>query len=709
MIDRNKLIFNISKKMNLKQEQINNTLKLIEQNNTIPFIARYRKEVTDGLNEEQIFYIKNEYDYQLSLEEKKLWTIEAINKKGKLTEEIIKQINACEKLTQLDNIYKPYIEKRKTRAAIAIKLGFKPLANYILSLPKKSIVDEVNKYVTNEINYQQVIQYVQDIIAEIISDDLSCREIVKNSILNFGYIVTKPKNIELDTNKKYTLYYETKLKIKNLLSYKIMALNRAEKEKVISLKFDFDIKFSNQQIVWKYTKNYKSEASSVIENAINDGMKRLLIPSVENEIWSELLENAQDHSIEVFKTNLEYILCQAPIKEKNILGIDPAFRTGCKLAMIDKNNNVLKIDTIFPVEPHNKIIESENILNEFLKEFNVDIIAIGNGTASRETELFISNWKKKYKLDIKHVIVNESGASVYSASELARKEFPDLSVEKRSAISIARRVIDPLSELIKIDPKSIGVGQYQHDVPEKKLDYNLSFVINKIVNRVGVDVNTASDVLLKYISGINEKIAKAIIQYRQNNKKIKSREELKNISLVTNKVFEQSSGFLRIKDGYELLDETSIHPDNYSVAKKIINDYKIDLNNSSTYKNLIGIDLNLICDKYNLDKYNAEQIIQSIIQKRRDYRDEFDAPILKQDVLSFEDLKLEMQINGVVRNVLDFGAFIDIGIKDDGFLHISSMELENNQSQYDKFHIGQILNVKIKKLDNNTKRVELKL
>lgn len=709
MINTNNIINELTKNLKLNDFQIKNTLNLISSGNTIPFIARYRKEFTGGLNEEQIFLIQKEYDYQLNLEEKKIWTINAIEKKGKLTSDIVSLISSATKISQLENIYRPYAEKKKTRAAVAINLGFEPLANYILSLPKNSIETEVKKYLKDNIDYNQAIQYVNDIIAEKISDDFEIRNILKNSIFNYGFIQTKPSKIENDLEKKYKLYYETKLKLNKMPSYKIMTINRAEKEKIISSKFIFEKSFPLKQIIWKYTKNYKSQAVDIIIKAINDGLSRLLIPSVETEIWNEMLEKAQNDCINVFSMNLEHILSQSPLKEKTVLGIDPAFKTGCKLALVNKNNQVLKIDIIYPNEPHNKIKESEDTLLNIIKNNKIDIIAIGNGTASRETEMFVNNFIKNNNLNISHVIVNEAGASVYSASELARKEFPDLSVEKRSAVSIARRIIDPLSELIKIDPKSIGVGQYQHDVPIKKLDENLDFITKKIVNRVGVDINTASNELLVYISGISKTISKAIIEYRNKVGKINSREELRKITKINDLVFQQCSGFLRIKNGNNKLDETCIHPDNYHFANKIIDILNINLDDDNS-KLIISNDL---LDKFlkicNNNKFILEEIISGIKEAKRDYREKFDTPLLRDDVTNIQNLKIDMEINGVIRNICDFGIFIDIGLKNDGFLHFSGMKNFNkeNFNHYEKFYIGQILNLKIKNIDYDNQKVEL--
>lgn len=709
MINLEKIIIGLSKKLNLKEHQIKNTLNLLSEGNTIPFIARYRKEATGNMDEEQIYIVNKEYEYALNLEEKKEWTINAIEKKGKLTDELVNLINNAQKLVELENIYKPYMDKKKTRAGVAISLGFEPLAKFILGLPKKSIVDEVNKYVSKEHDYNQVLQFCSDIIAEIISDDYDMRQIVKNSLFNYGYIITKLLKIENDKESKYKLYYDAKFKINKIQAYKFMAINRAKKEKVINVKFSFDSTFAKKQIIWKYTKNFESEAANVIKNAINDGFSRLLLPSIENEIWNELFDISESQSIDVFAMNLEHILSQSPLKEKNILGIDPGFRTGCKIAYVNKNNQVKHIDTIFPNEPHNNIFDSEKIIFDVIKQFPVDIIAIGNGTASRETEIFINNFIKKNNLDISHVIVSEAGASVYSASEIARKEFPELSVEKRSAISIARRIIDPLSELIKIDPKSIGVGQYQHDITTKKLDDKLDFIIKKIVNRVGVDLNTASAELLNYVSGLSNSISKEIVKYREKHGRINSRETLKEIPKITNKIFEQASGFLRIKDGVNILDETSIHPSNYELAKEIINKYNIDLNVDNQALVFSDKQISEMLNIVNNDEYILNEILDSIRQQKRDYREKFDAPLLRDDVLNIDSLKTNMTLNGVVRNVCDFGVFIDIGIKNDGFLHFNGMKnYDQNVNHYQKYYIGQILNnIAIKEIDYEHGRVEL--
>lgn len=694
----------IESELNVSIKQIKVVMDLLNSDNTIPFIARYRKELTGNLDEEKIFEIKKKYDYLISLNQHKEKIIQSITNKGKITPEIIEKINKCKKIYEIDNIYKPYIEKKKTRAAEAIKLGLEPLSNYILSLPKGSIMPEVLKY--KNISKDDAINGAKDIIAEKIAEDLEIREILKKSIFDFGTINTKLKKQENDYEKVYKIYYDFSCKVNKIQDHQIMAITRAEKEKVISLKFVFDKNFVLKQSTWKYTKNYNSEASNIIKDAINDGLSRLLIPSVENEIWSELYSRAELKSIEIFSKNVENVLSQPPMKEKNVLGVDPAFRTGCKLALVSFNNSLILTDTIYQNEPHKKINEAEEKLKKILNENKVDIIAIGNGTASRETEIFMNNFLKKNGFNIPHVIVNEAGASVYSASENARKEFPDLEVEKRSAISIARRVIDPLSELIKIDPKSIGTGQYQHDISKKDLDASLNFVIEKIVNRIGADINTSSIDLLKTISGLNSLSAKSIIDYRTKKGKIKNIFELKSIPKITEKVFEQSSGFLRIKDGENPLDETSIHPDDYEIANKIIKAFSINIKTDNSNFKVDEEKVKLFCNKNNISYDKAIDIIESISRSKRDYREKFQSPILRNDILEFSDLKIDMDVSGVVRNVVDFGAFIDIGIKDDALLHISNFK--NIGDIYSNISVGQILSLKIKSLDAERKKVEVK-
>ncbi len=694
----------IANELSITIKQVKIIIDLLNKDNTIPFIARYRKELTGNLNEEQIFVIKKRYDYEISLNEHKEKIIQNITNKGKMTDELKQQIINCKKISEVDNIYKPYVERKKTRAAEAIKLGLEPLAKYLLTLPKGSIEDELKKY--NTIGIEKAIQGAKDIIAEIVADDIEIRGILKKSIFDYGFIKTKLKKQENDENKVYKIYYNFSTKIKKIFEYQVMAISRAEKEKVISVKYEFDKSFSIKQATWKYTKNYVSEATKLIVDSINDSFNRLLIPSVENEIWSELYHKAEEKCIDIFSKNVENILLQPPMKEKNVLAVDPAFRTGCKLALVSSNNDLILTSTIYQNEPFNKIDEAEIILEKILKENNVDIIAIGNGTASRETEIFINNFLKKNNIKIPHVIVSEAGASVYSASENARKEFPDLSVEKRSAISIARRVIDPLSELIKIDPKSIGTGQYQHDLPKKDLDKNLNFVVEKIVNRIGVDINTSSIDLLKRVSGLDSKSAKAIIDYRSDIGKINNREEIKIIPKITKKVFEQSSGFLRIKNGSNLLDETSIHPENYDIAKKIIKNFNINLLDDNSNLLISNDEIEIFSKKNNCSIELVNDIVKSIKQKRRDYRDDFRTPLLRHDVLEFKDLKIDMEVSGVVRNVVDFGAFVDIGIKDDALLHISNFK--DKEDIYSVVSIGQILDLKIKSLDEDRKKVEVK-
>lgn len=703
------IINNLAHQLNIKTNQIEATIKLLKENNTIPFIARYRKQLTGNLDEQQIFSINKEYEYQLNLQEKKEWIIDAITKKGKITNEIIIQINNCTKLNELENIYKPYAEKKKTRAAIALNLGFGPLADFILTKPR-NIDNQVLKYVNQNMTYEDVLNYTKDIIAEIITDDFELRKFCFNSILNYGFIKTKLLDEKKDIDKKYCLYYQTKLKINKLQAFQVMAINRAKKEKVINFSFKFNKDIIKNQYIWKYTKNIKSKACDIIIDAINDGFKRLLIGSVENEIWNQISENAQQKSIDVFAKNLEMILCQPPIKDKNILAIDPGFKTGCKLALVNKNNKMILVDTIYCNDPFNKKTESEQILKKIIDNNQVDLIAIGNGTASRETEIFVNNFLKQNNLNIKHLIASEIGASVYSASENARKEFPDLSVEKRSAISIARRIIDPLAELIKIDPKSIGVGQYQHEVSNTRLSTKLNFIVEMIVNRIGVDINTASVELLTYVSGINKKIANNIIEYRNKNGDFILREQIKNIKSINEKVFEQSSGFLRIVNGKNILDQTSIHPEKYDVANKILNYLKIDLNKDNKNLQITNTQKDYLINKLNLNEFEFDQIINAITENKRDYRDQFDAPILKEDVLDYQDLKIGMELDGVIRNIVDFGIFIDIGIKNDAFLHISNIKKNNNAiDQYEKYYINQILKVKIKNINLETKKVEVDL
>ena len=706
------LIKPIALALKVKELQVSNTLKLLSEGNTVPFSARYRKEMTGSLDEEQILFVKKEYEYECNLKKRKEDVLRLIEATGKLTDEIVRDIENAKKLSEVEDIYRPYQQKRKTRATEAKRKGLEPLYELIMKMPRSGNLEtEARKYLNDEVKtVNDALDGAKDIIAESVADNAKIRAKIKDSILNYGVIVTKVKKNNPDENGVYQMYYDREEKVKYLKPHRIMAIERAEDEKVITVSFNYDKDYISQFAKRGIIKNRESIGKELIEEAIDDGLKRLAYPSVEREIRGELSEEAKKQSIEVFSMNLEKLLLQPPLKSKRILGFDPAFRTGCKLAVLDETGKMLKIDKIFPHEPVNKKKEAEAILLKLIKDYDIEIIAIGNGTASRESESFVSAVIKRNNLNVEYTIVSEAGASVYSASEIARKEFPDLHVEERSAVSIGRRVQDPLSELIKIDPKSIGVGQYQHDLPLKELNERLDFAILKTVNRVGADVNTASKELLKHISGLNNTTAEAIINYRFENGRFKNREELLKVKKVTKKVYEQSIGFLRISDGDMILDRTSIHPESYDIALKIIELCDNETIGTEAFmKKANSLDVNELAKTLGTDEYTLNDIVDALKAPLRDYRDNFDGPVLRSDILEITDLKKGDKLQGVVRNVVDFGAFVDIGLHDDGLVHISKMSKERIGHPSEVLAVGDIIDVYVADIDLKRNKVQLSL
>lgn len=700
--------------LKIQQKQITETLRLLEEGNTVPFIARYRKEVTKGLDEEQIRLIQEQYEYQVNLQKRKDDVKRLIEQQGKLTDEIIRQVDACEKLSQVDDIYRPYQQKRKTRASIAAAKGLKPFAEWLLKMYRDADVgQEAQKYINDQVSDSaEAIQGAKDIIAEMASDDPAVRERIRNSMECYGKIITKEKKNHTDEKKVYKMYYDYSERVSSIASHRIMAIDRGEKEKVLSVSIDFDKDYIIEWTTNKFTKKRVSPCSTYIKEAVEDGLKRLAFPAVEREIRTALSEKAHEQSIEVFSLNLERLLMQPPMKNKMVLGFDPAFRTGCKLAVVDKNGNMLDISIVYPTPPNAKIKEAKETMLALLKKYPIDIIAIGNGTASRESEAFVANLIKEYHLDVQYTIVSEAGASVYSASKLAREEFPDLHVEQRSAISIARRIIDPLSELIKIDPQSIGVGQYQHDLPTARLKERLDFVVSKAVNRVGVNVNTASEELLKNISGLSGASAKSIVQYRKEHGELKNRKELKAIPKIGPKSFEQAAGFLRIEDGTDFLDRTSIHPESYDIARKVlaILDLKEeDMGSEKAMEIVKKADVAKLVETCGSDTYTIQDILDSIAAPLRDYRSQYDGPMLRSDVLELTDLHIGDQLEGVVRNVVDFGAFVDIGLHEDGLIHISKMSRHRISHPSELLSVGDIVKVWVYNIDEEKQKVQLSL
>ena len=697
----------IAKELNIAISQVKNTLELLEEGATVPFIARYRKERTKGLDEEQIRVIQENYAYQVNLAKRKEEVLARIETLGKLDDEIIKNVNACTKLSQVEDIYRPYKQKKKTRASVAIANGLQPLADTFMSLPRYFKETELDAYINENVKDREAaIQGACDIIAEKVSDDVDVRNKILDSMTNFGRIVTTEKKDHEDDHKVYKMYYDYSERVNTLAPHRVMAIDRGEKEKVLNV----SISFNEDWVCRRFIRFNNSGTSEYVRTAILDGLKRLAYPSIERMVRSALSEKAHESSIDIFSMNLEKLLLQPPMKDKVILGFDPAFRTGCKLAVIDASGKKLTVDVIYPHQPNAKVRESEQKLVQLCKEYHVNLIAIGNGTASRESEAFVANTIKKFNLPVSYTIVSEAGASVYSASKLAIEEFPDLHVEQRSAISIARRLMDPLSELIKIDPQSIGVGQYQHDLPTARLKERLDFVVEKAVNRVGVNINTASVSLLKNVAGLNNASATSIVSYREENGKIESRTQIKKIPKIGPKAFEQAAGFLRIEDGKEPLDRTSIHPESYKATKVLLKELGLDTSDLGTQKAkdvISDCDTKQLMADTGLDEYTLKDILDAICMPLRDYRDKYDAPLLRKDVLEIEDLHINDKLEGTVRNVVDFGAFVDIGLHEDGLVHISKMSTNRVKHPSDVVSVGDIVTVWVYNIDQEKQKVQL--
>ena len=709
------IIAQIAIELNVKEKQVESVLKLLEEGNTVPFIARYRKEATGALDEEQIRSINEVYEYQVNLLKRKEDVIRLIDEKGMLTDSLKEEIMKCTKLVEVEDLYRPYKEKKKTKATEAIANGLEPLAKIIMSFPKNIDINDVaSSYINEKVkSVEEALLGAKYIIAEWISDNASYRKYIRNNIFNFGTITSKLKKKAEDDGQVYKMYYDYKEKIKYAKEHRILAINRGEKEGILSVSVDVDTEHIMNFLEKKIIKNEKSSVVELVKEAIVDSYKRLIFPSIEREIRGELKEEAEEGAIEVFSKNLEKLLLTPPIKDKIVLGFDPAFRTGCKLAVIDKTSKVLNISKIYPHEPQNKWNEAKDIIKKLISKYNIDIIAVGNGTASRESEKLVSEVCTEYKdKKVEYIIVSEAGASVYSASKLAINEFPDLHVEERSAISIGRRLQDPLSELVKIDPKSIGVGQYQHDVNQKRLNESLDFVVEKSVNLVGVNINTASPSILKYVSGMTKTNIDKLLKYRDTNGKINSREELINNKVLTPKAYEQSIGFMRIIDGKNLLDKTPIHPESYDKALKLVSDIGMTLNDIGTEEfnlKLNGLNLEKYASENNFDVFTLEDIIKCLKQPNRDYRDDFVKPLLKSNVLNIEDLKVGMELEGTVRNVVDFGAFIDIGLHDDGLVHISKLTKDYIKHPMEVVNVGDIVTCYVDKVDLERNKVSLSL
>ena len=705
------IINDISNELNIKTEQAKTVLKLLEEGNTIPFIARYRKEATGALDEEQIRKINEVYEYQVNLLKRKEDVIRLIDEKGLLTDEIKNNIMNAKKLVEVEDIYAPYKEKKKTKATEAIKNGLEPLAKIIMSFPTTFNDESVKKFLNDNVKtIDDAITGAKYIIAEWISDNAYYRKWIRSYFFKNGVVTSKLKKKDADANKTYEMYYDFTEPIKHIKPHRVLAINRGENEKILSV----NIEVNNEEVLSYLESKIIKKDSPVkpyVIDAIKDSYKRLIFPSMEREIRSELTSQSEDASIEVFKGNLENLLLIAPMKNKRVLGFDPAFRTGCKLAVVDETSKVLNISVIYPHEPHNKWNEAKETIKDLINKYKIDIIAIGNGTASRESEKLVSETLKEIN-NCKYAIVSEAGASVYSASKLAIDEFPDLTVEKRSAVSIARRLQDPLNELVKIDPKSIGVGQYQHDVSQKKLGESLDFTVEKCVNNVGVDINTASPSILKYISGLTKSAIDKIIKYRETNGKIKSREEIKNKKLLSDKAYEQSIGFMRIADGTNPLDKTNIHTESYDKTLKLLDYLELstdDLGTEKLINKLDNINEHEVSKMLDIDLYTLHDIIDSLKRPNRDYRDDYQMPILKSDILTIDNLTPGMKLEGTVRNVVDFGAFIDIGLHNDGLVHISKITNKYIKHPNEVLSVGDIVTCYVIDINKEKEKVSLSL
>ena len=713
------IINEISKKLNLNKKDCEAVLSLLEDKATVPFIARYRKEMTHGMDENQIRLISDEYEYLLELEKRKESIKKLIAEKGLLNDELSKKIDNAKRLVELEDIYRPYKEGRQTKASKAIQNGLKPLADYIMTFPEcLNKEDMLKKYISDVFKTtSEVLENALYIIADVISDSADYRKYIREDMMKNALIKSVKKKDILDEAMTYKNYYEYSEGIKTIKNHRVLALTRGEKEGILNVSIIFDDDKYISYINKNFIKNIKTTFLDDIKYAIGDGYKRLIKPSIEREIRQSLFKNASEGAIEVFSLNLKNLLLQAPIKGKTVLGIDPAFRTGCKMAVVDKFGMVLDKNVIYPNERKkgvavnsDEVYKSKLILKNIITKYNVDIISIGNGTASRETEEFVANTLKEYKLNVKYAIVSEAGASVYSASKIAQEEFPEYHVEERSAVSIARRLQDPLAELVKIEPKAIGVGQYQHDVSESMLTKSLDAVVEDAVNMVGVDINTASEVLLSHVAGISKTIASNIVEYRNTNDGIKSRQELLKVSKLGPKTYEQAVGFIRVPDSKNILDNTSIHPESYDKAKEVMAYLNINtIGTKDAIEKVCSANIDDILKNINVDKYTLEDILKAIKSPTRDPREEYAMPKLRDDIKHFEDLKVGDKLSGVVRNVVDFGAFVDCGVKYDGLVHKSKMSKKFVSHPKDIVKVGDIIDVYVIDIDKDNHKLQLSM
>ncbi|MGX7244296.1 Tex family protein [Enterococcus quebecensis] len=700
-----------------RPKQIITVLTLLSEGNTVPFIARYRKEMTGSLDEVQIREIEERYTYLGNLEKRKEEVLRLIEEQGKLTEELAKSIQKATKMQQVEDLYRPYKQKRRTKATIAKEKGLEPLADWLMSFPVEGdVIAEAEKYVDLEKEVdsaETALQGAHEIIAERVSDEPKFRSWIRDFTFKHGQYVSSVKDEEKDEKSVYEMYYDFSEPVSKMVSHRVLATNRGEKEDILKVALlieeDKISAYLNRQLIGD---NKQSPTASYVETAYLDSYKRFIGPAIEREIRNELTEKADEQAINIFGENLRNLLLQPPLKGKVVLGFDPAYRTGCKIAIVDATGKVLAIQVIYPHKPASgeKRAAAGPAFNKLIEEHQVEMVAIGNGTASRESELFVAEQLKQIKREVFYVIVNEAGASVYSASEVARTEFPDLQVEERSAVSIARRLQDPLAELVKIDPKAVGVGQYQHDVSQKRLAEQLDFVVETAVNQVGVNVNTASPQLLQHISGLNKTTAQNLVTYRDENGAFTARNQVKKVPRLGPKAYEQAIGFLRIPNGKNILDNTGIHPESYDIAKGILEKANVklaELGTSEAAQNLKGLSLTQLETELSVGTETLKDIIAALVQPGRDMRDEMPAPLLRKDVLSMEDLKSGMELQGTVRNVIDFGAFVDIGVKQDGLVHISKLSTKFVKHPTDVVAVGDVVTVWVEDVDQKKGRISL--
>ncbi len=698
----------------LSLKQVKSVITLLNDGNTVPFIARYRKEQTGALDEVQIRTISERWQYIQNLEQRKEEVIRIIEEQGKLTDELRKSISKAEKLQEVEDLYRPYKQKRRTKATVAKEKGLEPLAVWILTFPAVHLDEKAAEFLSEEkevLTVDDAISGAKDIIAEMISDDADSRKWIRRESFKTGTVSATVKDEEKDEKKVYEMYYEYEEPISKIVPHRILALNRGEKEEIlrVSVKVNTDMMMNYLSKKW-IPSPANSPAVPFVFESIEDSYKRLIQPSIEREIRNELTEKAEEQAIHIFSENLRNLLLQPPLKGKIVLGVDPAYRTGCKLAVVDETGKVLEIDVIYPHPPVSKTEAAREKVMDILQKFRVEMVAIGNGTASRETEQFIADILKEMPGEIFYIIVNEAGASVYSASDIAREEFPNLHVEERSAVSIARRLQDPLAELVKIDPKSVGVGQYQHDVSQKRLSESLNFVVETAVNQVGVNVNTASPSLLQYVAGLTKTAATNIVKKREEEGKFTNRIQLKKVPRLGAKTYEQAIGFLRVLDGKEPLDHTAIHPENYEAVKNLLHSLGFataDLGSEHLKQALNGVDLKKAAEELAIGELTLKDIIDALVRPERDPRDDLPRPLLKKDVLKMEDLKPGMELQGTVRNVVDFGAFVDIGVKQDGLVHISKLRKQFVKHPLDVVSVGDVVTVWVDSVDIKKGRVAL--